>query len=134
MCFSVKETTCKLTISHKYRFIGCSTDGVVSCYCTPACLKKLVEVKCPWSVKDIKKNVGLVKGCRVADNKLILSPESEYYCQIQGQLGIDEYDYCDLIICTKKGFQVVEEDLISKMVQQLKIYLTNEVLPGLVHL
>lgn len=127
--FILRETG--LCISKDSPYIGCSTDGLVSCSCSPKCPKRLVELKFPWSFKDNNpKHAALAKGCKIVSDKLVLPTESTYYSQIQGQLGIYEYDVCALVFYTKKGMQVIEveydEVYFRHMTNLLKMYFTDD--------
>ena len=92
-------------VDKKFPFIGCSADGIFSCKCH---LTKLVEVKCPYTGRDLHpKEVALTKGCEMVDDKLVLQHDSDYFHQVQGQMGIYGYSKCDLVIYTKNGICVV---------------------------
>ncbi|XP_062567898.1 uncharacterized protein LOC134230137 [Saccostrea cucullata] len=82
-------------------FIGCSIDGLFTCKCHDC---TIFEVKCPFSLRDEDpKEVCLRKGC-VLNKKVevIVTENSEYYHQIQGQMGIYGIHQSNLILYTKE--------------------------------
>jgi len=79
-----------------------SPGGTVHCNC---CGKGLVEIKCPYSAKDLDPEAirGKPQSCLTERG---VSTTYSYYTQIQGKLLITEMDYCDLVIWTKKGIAI----------------------------
>ena len=94
-----------LIIHKDYPFIAASPDGVVNCLC---CGNGYVEVKCPYKYKDL--NISDI----VADSKsylkrnnngaICLMETHSYMYQIQTQLLVTEYSYCDFFVYTNKDF------------------------------
>jgi hypothetical protein len=121
-----------LCVSHIHPFIGCSVDGVVTCKCHP---KRLVEIKCPYSLKSIHpKDASINKGCtQAADGSWIVVPTSPYYCQIQGQMGIYQCESLDLVIFTQKGIHVSKckfsESFFTEMLKNLKVCYERYIVP-----
>lgn len=69
-----------------YPFIGRSVDGIFSCRCHG---KKIIEIKCPYSLRHMHpREVAIQKGCVIIGNKSLVTEKSEYYHQMQGQMGI----------------------------------------------
>ena len=71
----------------------------------------LAEVKCPYSCR----NVSPVDACTEnnffcsldsSGEKPLLKRNHNYYCQIQGQMGITGRAWCDCIVYTTKGLSV----------------------------
>ena len=52
------------------------------------------------------KEAALQKKCFLDGENWTLSPQSEFYHQIQGNMAITNTNWCDLIIYTKKGIHV----------------------------
>ncbi|CAC5419442.1 unnamed protein product [Mytilus coruscus] len=78
-------------------YIVYSVDGIFTCKCHTS---RVIEVKCPYSARfDNLKDV--------AADKLHMD---EHYHEIQGQMGIDGLDKCDLVIYTSKGICVTTVD------------------------
>ena len=76
--------------------LGASPDGFVCCDC---CEKGLVEIKWPFTTRDINPSGvrGKPRSC-LEEKSIVIS--HAYYTQIQGQLVISERQYCDLAIWT----------------------------------
>ena len=110
-------------------FLGCSIDGILKCKCKHHCGTKIIEIKCPYSDREkLPKEVALSKGCILDGNgNLQLTPNSEYFHQIQGQMGIYGCKFADLVIYTQQGIQVVEdivfdESFFRDMIEKLEFY------------
>lgn len=111
-------------------YIGCSADGVFTCKCH---MPKLLEVKCPYSLKDSHpKEVALLRGCQMVNDNLVLQPDSDYFHQVQGQMGIYGFDKCDLIIYTKQGICTVSVDFdnvfFESMLEKLSHFFKEKLL------
>lgn len=92
-----------LYIMSDYPFIGCSVDGIFTCRCHG---KKIIEIKCPYSLRHMHpREVAIQKGCVIIGNKSLVTEKSEYYHQMQGQMGIYGISCCDLVIYTEKGIR-----------------------------
>lgn len=50
--FRIKETG--VLISEQHNVLGCSVDGITSCKCKPPHQNKLIEIKCPYSMRNLK--------------------------------------------------------------------------------
>lgn len=66
------------------------------------------------------------------DNVVTLKRDHSYYYQMQGQLGVTGYSWCDFVILTKC------EDSIAKSISMERIYIDVEfwesyLLPGLLY-
>ena len=121
-----------LRIFQEKPYIGCSVDGLLQCKCKNHDGSKVVEIKCPYSDREKHpKEVALSKGCvQEADGHIRLSENSDYYYQIQGQMGIYNYNFADLVIYTKQGIHVVEDIPFNKpffdnMIVKLESYFKN---------
>ncbi|XP_056005447.1 uncharacterized protein LOC125652255 [Ostrea edulis] len=113
-------------------YLGCSVDGLLTCKCKHHGGTKIIEIKCPYSDREkLPKEVALLKGCVMNSNgNLQLTQSSDYYPQIQGQMGIYNCQFADLIIYTKQGIHVVEdivydEKYFSDMIEKLEMYFKN---------
>ena len=74
---------CGLFICHEYPWLAASPDRVIS--------KNILEVKCPFSVKDCTITPTTVPYLQLFNKTTVLNKQHIYYYQIQGQL-----------YCTKK--------------------------------
>ena len=54
-------------------------------------------------------NLHNLKSDKDENGKFRLTKESEYYNQVQGQMGIYGYHLADLVIYAKLGIHVIEE-------------------------
>lgn len=74
-----------LLVCSQHVFLAATPDMLIECRC---CGKGLVEVKCPWTVRDGKlRDLLQVKGFLVeSEGSLRLHRNHRYYCQIQTQL------------------------------------------------
>ena len=110
-----------LRIHSTMNFIGCSIDGLLTCKCHGS---TIIEVKCPFTYRDEDpKDICLKKGCVINEKgEIVVTENSEYYHQIQGQMGIYGIYQCNIIFYTKKGICVAHADFnpdfFSKNAQQ----------------
>nr|CAI5838025.1 unnamed protein product [Callosobruchus analis] len=93
---SVEE--CGLFITAEHPYLAASPDGIVGS-------EGLLEIKCFPSISGkladcIKKNVC----CRVADDKVTLKQNHDYYNKVQGQLNITGRSYCDFVMYADNDF------------------------------
>jgi hypothetical protein len=96
----VKVRDTGLIICKDAPFLAASPDLVVSCSCHPS---GLCEIKCPYSIREqvpTKDNYSHFDG----DGKL--KQTSPYYAQVQGQMGILGFPYCDFFVYTHHGYHV----------------------------
>lgn len=101
----IKIDTCGLVIDERFSFIGASPDGIVSCDGEIG----LVEVKCPFTHKYLKPKEAASKKdfcCKLDNDKLVLKTNHSYFYQVQGQLALTGYDWCDFVIWTVNGISV----------------------------
>ena len=97
---------CGLLISETNPILRATPDGKVSCSC---CGTGLLEIKCPYT-SSVKKGLNGYDIAKLGnyhvvldDNGLIkLKLSSPWYTQIQGQLGVSGYPWCDFVMYTKK--------------------------------
>ena len=82
--------------------------------------------------------MALSKGCILDGNgNLQLTPHSEYFHQIQGQMGIYGCKSADLVIYTQQGIQVVEdivfdESFFRDMIEKLEFYYKHSLLKKMI--
>ena len=99
--------------------LGASPDGFVCCDC---CGKGLVEIKCPFTARDIHPNGLRGKPRSCLGEKSVFT--SHAYCtQIQGQLVISERQYFDLAVWTPVGIVIervcVDVSFTEKLITKL---------------
>lgn len=119
-------------------FLGCSVDGLVSCTCSEHSHEKLVEIKCPYALRELSpKEAARQRGCeqQVDTGNWSLSAASEYYYQIQTQLYVYRLSVCDLVIYTMKGILVVpvqyNDNFASTIVRKAESFYKSKVCPAL---
>ena len=81
-----------------YPYLGATPDGLVKYQC---CGDGLIEIKCPYSVKDDHPNALQSKHQTFLNAQGLVSSH-KYYTQIQGQLFVTEKLYCDFVVWTPK--------------------------------
>lgn len=105
-----KITECGLVVNSQCPELGASPDGLVKCKC---CGEGLLEIKCSYKYRFVtpKEVCSDVKYHCVIDSEgqFKLKPQSPWYCQIQGQLGVCNRKWCDFVLFTLKG---IEQDRI----------------------
>lgn len=129
--FTVKK--CGLFIDESKPFVAASPDGVLESQ------DALVEVKCPFTAKDmmVEEAVrkGLLKFLGFDNGKLMLRDNHNYYYQIQGQLNITGRSECYFIVWTTKDlwFQVIKKDesFWKGCMEKLEVFYMEHMLPEL---
>lgn len=130
---------CGLIIHQKQPWICASPDGLVMCNNK---IKKLLEIKCPYTCKDtllIKEDDGhlRVPYLQYNDKKniIFLKKKHNYFSQCQIQMYCTGLDECDLFICTKQDcitISVKRDDLfLEKLVKKMEQFYFNYYLPEL---
>jgi hypothetical protein len=70
----------------------------------------LLEVKCPYSVKDITPQAACKTQqdffCKEENGKFCLKKTHNYYAQIQGQMALGGAEWCDFLVYTHKGMLI----------------------------
>ena len=97
---------------------------MIKCSC---CGKGILEIKCPYSVRDgVPKDVYFLK-----ENKL--ARQHQYYYQVQGQMGILEYSYCDFVVWTPHDIVIerimFDQPFFDTMKKQLDLFFVKVILP-----
>lgn len=97
--FTMKESG--LLLHTSYPFLAASPDGTVTCSC---CGNGCIEIKCPYKFQDnsIEEMINLGSYLKKDEQgNIFLLPTHQYMYQIQTQLLVTEYNYCDLFVWTK---------------------------------
>lgn len=129
---------CGLLINPRYPYLGASPDGMVSCSC---CGDGLIEIKCPFKYKDVfpteDKAVDDKNYClkRNTNGEVRLSTTHSYFDQIQGQMVVSEFEYCDFICWTNEGIFIervyLDEEYEQKNLPKFKQFFIQFMLPEL---
>ena len=81
-------------------YIAVSPDLKVKCNC---CGEGLVEIKCPYSIKETIPSADNLDYLVEINDKVSLKKNSNYYFQIQGQMAVTETAYTDFFVFTTHG-------------------------------
>ena len=128
-----------LTINTHYPFIGASPDGHIYCEC---CGNGLIEVKCPHKYRNESPTSAVALADKQyflkknASGEISLSRSHKYYAQVQAQLAICEFEYCDFISWTTKSVFIERiyrdpdylKDNLPNLIHFFKKYLLPEIL------
>lgn len=125
-------------ILHSCGFLGASPDGLVG--------DKVVEVKCPFSARELNIEQTITSPPTKAgfyltkdnNNRYILNQSNtqgrHYYHQIQGLLHIANKTVCDFVVWTKKDMVIVtisKDSHWESNISQLKLFYKKHYLPKL---
>lgn len=118
-----------LYISREHGYLAASPDGVV--LIKAGLSKALVEVKCPYSAirkgekaytpLEAAKNVKSFPLEVNSNGKLMLKKNHHHMYQVQGQLHITGYQWCDYVVWTPSGLHV-ERIEYSKQFWETKMF------------
>ena len=92
-----------LFLSTEYPMFGASPDGLVQCTC---CGEGLVEIKCPYTLRESSDFGKLAWMCLVDDILYGLSRSHRHYFQVQMQLFVTNKMYCDFVVRSPEGLFV----------------------------
>lgn len=95
--FNIQETG--ICLNKTWLFMGASPDSKIECAC---CGKGVVEVKCPYTLKDKT----ILEKCETDTNfcltmvgdKFTLKKTHQYYYQVQAQIFLCNVSYCDFVL------------------------------------
>ena len=99
--------------------IGASPDGIVTCDC---CGPSVVEIKCPFCVKDVKldqQSVNKFYLKKGSDGKLKLDDKHLYYYQVQTQLGVCKLESAYFVVWTEKDLHMEQIMFDCEMWQEI---------------
>ena len=94
------STEAGLVIMPEKPFIAVSPDLLIECLC---CGQGLVEIKCPYSIRDTTPSSSNLAYLEEIKGKTTLKKNSDYYYQIQGQMAVTGRAYTDLVVFTTHG-------------------------------
>ena len=90
-----------MTAMKDYPFISVSTDLDLCCDC---CGQWYAEFKCPGSIKDQIPSADNLPCLELRNGETKLKTNSEYYFQVQGQMGVTGRTYTDFLYLLSKDF------------------------------
>jgi hypothetical protein len=137
--YNVHVIKCGLVIHQKQPWICASPDGLVV---SKNKIKKLLEIKCPYTCKDtllIKEDDGhlRVPYLQYNDKKtiILLKKNHNYFSQCQIQMYCTGLDECDLFIFTKQDCITIsvkrDNIFLEKLVKKMEHFYFNYYLPEL---
>lgn len=115
-------------------YLGASPDSIVECTC---CGKGVLEIKCPFCLKDGLPEEGFRSFCcEKKDGMWKLKKSHAYFFQIQLQMTVCNVSYGDFMVWTKKDYFVEriyrDEEFITSKCDNLKHLFINHILPEIV--
>ncbi len=129
-------------VSSSHTFLGATPDGSVYDPHYTAEPFGFLEVKCPFSAKDVEPYEACTKPnffstVNKDTNTIELKESHSYYCQVQGQMEVGKRQWCDFVIYTQKGISVQritfnERFWTDKLLPKLERFYNNCLLPELV--
>ena len=104
-------STSGLLISYQHPYLRASPDGAVYDPSNSQFPFGFVEGKCPCNARNILPSQACNDSsfCCTFDcqtTSIMLKKTQRYYCQVQGQMGIEERSWCDFVLYTKRGIHV----------------------------
>ena len=102
---------CGFHISETHPFLGASPDGAVYDPSETDQPFGFLEVKCPYTSRDILpreacKKTGFFCSYNTTTCSITLKRQHAYYAQVQGQMAIGQRKWCDFVVYTYKGIHV----------------------------
>ena len=146
---SVRHTG--LTLSPEMPFLGASSDGVVTVQDGNCSSTGCLEIKCVFSIegesvvhltpKEIAEKYGTKFYLHATgkDGQLCLDPEHNYYAQVQGEMAIMGYEWCDFVVFSGGAVHVDRisfdssfwsEHVLPKLKSFYMEYMAKEILSG----
>lgn len=92
-----------LVLCKDYPFLAASPDLLVNCTC---CGQGLCEIKSPYKFRHLAPASGHIDYLEMVDGQCHIKKNSNYYFQIQGQMGVTGLKYCDLFVFTMHGYHL----------------------------
>ena len=118
----LKTRACGLFVCHSHPYLSASPDRVVS-------NELLLEVKCPFSAREMMISPQTVPYLRDVDGEITLDRNHNCFYQIQGQLLCTGASAVDFVVYTKKDLCIVnilrDERFINDMLSQLSHFFNN---------
>lgn len=131
-----------LILSNENFLIGCSPDAECSCKCPKKkkCSGRwLIEIKCPYIHKYSPPKIAAKdNGCsyNYSEKKWVLSKKHKHYSQVQGLMGIMNYEHLDFVVYTTKGVLIVpvpfDQIFYDNLIIDLQYFQVNYLFPYLI--
>ena len=125
------SSNCGLKILFETQFIAASPDLLVSCACHG---DGLCEIKCPYSIRETSPSADNLPYLHSVNGDVKLRTNSNYFFQIQGQMGVTGRKYCDFFVYTGHGYHCeriafddeVWENIKEKLCMFWELYIVHE--------
>ena len=114
--YGMQTSECGLFVYPEMPFLAASPDRVIDS-------SQLLEIKCPYSAKDMLINSKTVPYLREVNGELALSPTHAYFYQVQGQLMCAKRDVCHFVVFTFKDKQVIKISRDEEFIEEMKVKL-----------
>ena len=112
---------CGLFVLDEAPILGASPDGIVTCSCHPP---RLLEIKCSSKYRNLDPldipNENAKYHLKISNGKLNLKQNSDWFYQVQFQMGVSKYERCDFVIHTLKDIAVIPVEFDSGVWEMLK--------------
>ena len=124
-----------LVVNPEFPFLGATPDGIVC----EASETGIIEVKCPYSVRDLTLTMACEKRgdfflCKDGDS-FSLSHDHAHWYQVQGQLLTTGAKFCDFVTFTKSDFHVERiyphQSTMNDLIDRLSQFYVNHYKPFL---
>lgn len=120
---------CGLFISLDHPYLAASPDGLVGSL-------TVLEVKCPYSIKNLIISSDTLPYLEMQNNKLSLKINSNYYYQVQTQLYVTGREFCDFVIWTTVDYKCVSvvknnNVIINEILPRAKEFFEKYMVPAL---
>lgn len=125
-------------------YLGASSDGFIS----NESGQGVLELKCPAQLNgedithlkplDIGRNAKFY--CHTIDSTLHLKEKSNYYCQVQGEMGVIGVKWCDFVVWTEAEEANISVERIyfdelfwnKQLLPKLKNFYVNAIVPEII--
>lgn len=117
-------------LSSEHLYLAASPDASVECTC---CGRGTVEVKCPYTLatKEIQSALDNNFCLEHTNGTLRLKQTLAYYFQVQTQVAVLCFAYCDFVIWTPQSLHRVKKDnaFLEKILPSAREFFTHVILP-----
>ncbi|KAK7092864.1 uncharacterized protein [Littorina saxatilis] len=121
-----KISACGLYVCKTYPFLGASPDAIIE---EEGVSQSVVEVKCPFSAKDLPISENNVPYLEKKEGCYKLKKSHDYFYQVQGQMLCVGAQLAYFVVYTFKDLVILEipkdDDFITSMVEKLQQFFDN---------
>lgn len=121
-CTGLNTHPCGLFVCQSHPYLSASPDRVINS-------ELLLEVKCPFSAREMMISPETVPYLRTVDGRTTLDGNHNYFYQVQGQLLCSGASAVDFVVYTKKDLCIVnivrDDKFISEMLHKLSHFFNS---------